>query len=158
MPHIVQDWYQMMLRISKLADYSTKIMLAMAQTPDQKFAASELAEHTRIPLPTVSKILKILSKGGLLRSQRGSQGGYQLAVEAAQISLACIVRILDGNIAMTNCQEDCCEFVAHCTSKDNWLTISQVIENVLENISLQQMLAPLQGTEFPVRFYKKASI
>jgi FeS assembly SUF system regulator len=142
-----------MLRISKLADYGTKVMVALAQEPGRVFAASELAETSRIPLPTVSKILKMFSKAELLRSQRGTLGGYQLALPAEQISLAKIVSVLDGAIAMTNCKDNCCELASGCNTKHNWLTISEVIKSVLDNITLAQMLKPIRNTEIPINFY-----
>lgn len=142
-----------MLRISKLADYGTKVMVALAEQSERLFAASELAEQTRVPLPTVSKILKMLSKAQLLRSQRGTLGGYQLAVPAEQITLAQIVSVMDGAIAMTDCKDNCCELAVGCNTKHNWSTISQVISSVLEGITLAQMLKPIRNTEIPVTFY-----
>ena len=135
-----------MLRISKLADYGTKIMVTLAQTPERLFAASEL--------PTVSKILKMLSKAQLLKSQRGTLGGYQLATSAEQISLAKIVSVMDGAIAMTDCKDNCCELAESCNTKHNWSTISQVISSVLESITLAQMLKPINSQEIPLHFYR----
>ena len=143
-----------MLRISKLADYGTKIMVTLAQTPERLFAASELAEQTKVPLPTVSKILKMLSKAQLLKSQRGTLGGYQLATSAEQISLAKIVSVMDGAIAMTDCKDNCCELAESCNTKHNWSTISQVISSVLESITLAQMLKPINSQEIPLHFYR----
>ena len=68
-----------MIRLSRLADYSIVILTAMSGQGEPIFSAQVLAEKTNISLPTVSKILKLLSKAGLLMSTRGSRGGYQLA-------------------------------------------------------------------------------
>jgi FeS assembly SUF system regulator len=145
-----------MLRISKLADYGTKVALAMVEDPERLYAASELAVATKVSLPMVSKILKQLAKHGILKSQRGSQGGYQFARPVAEISLADIVRILDGEIAMTECEQHmgCCEMESHCNVKDNWSVISQVIYDVLQNITLQQMHQPMLARDIPIKFYK----
>ncbi len=145
-----------MIRISKIADYGTKILLAMAAQPEQKFAASELTALSKVALPTVSKILKELTKAGLLLSHRGSQGGYQLARAPGAISLAQIVSVLDGDIAMTECEHHmgCCEMEASCEVKDSWATISSVIYDVLQGISLQQMCKPLDRKEFPIQFIR----
>ena len=140
-----------MLRLSKIADYGTKIMLAVAAKPNSWSAASSLATETKVSLPMVIKVLKMLSKGNLLISQRGSQGGYRLARSADIINLAEIVKVLDGDIAMTECQQQqgCCQIEAYCNVKGNWLVISHVIINVLQNISLAQMSQPIQATKFP---------
>ena len=146
-----------MLRISKIADYGTKVLLAMVEKPTYLYSSAELAECTHVNQPTVSKILKLLTKGGVLTSKQGSQGGYQLARDADNINLAEVVGILDGEIAMTECDKHmgCCDMEADCSVKDNWSVISSVIHDVLQNISLQQMLQPILPKEIPVKFYKR---
>ena len=79
-----------MLRVSKLTDYATVLMAALADLPDQLASASELAERAQIELPTVSKLLKELQHAGLLRSVRGARGGYQLVSSRAAASTAAI--------------------------------------------------------------------
>ena len=138
-----------MLKISKLADYGTSLLLMIAQNSKAVYTAKQLAEESKLALPTVSKILKILTKGKLLVSLRGSQGGYQLAILAEQINLAQIVRIFDGEIGMTDCQHHRaqCDLEAHCATKNNWSVISQAVFSVLQNISLQQMLKPIKAND-----------
>jgi DNA-binding IscR family transcriptional regulator len=67
-----------MLRVSKLTDYATVLMAALADGPDELASASDLAERARFELPTVSKLLKQLAGAGLIESRRGV-GGYRLA-------------------------------------------------------------------------------
>ena len=63
-----------MLRISKLTDYGTVVLACLAATPERRLTASEVAERTRLGLPTVSKLLKCFHRAGLLTSTRGSRG------------------------------------------------------------------------------------
>ena len=77
-----------MLRMTKQADYGIVLMTQMAGDPDARSTASELSEQTQIPLPMVSKILKLLSKNGLLNSHRGVKGGYALARAPEHITVA----------------------------------------------------------------------
>ena len=80
---------------------------AMARDPSGRYgSASELAEEVRLPLPTVSKILKLLTREGLLESHRGIKGGYSLARPAEEISMAEIIACLEGPIAITECIDD----------------------------------------------------
>lgn len=134
-----------MLKISKLADYATSLLLRMAQDQLAIYTAKQLAEDTKLSLPTVSKILKILARGKLLLSLRGSQGGYRLAIPAEQINLAQIVRLFDGEIGITDCQHhrSACEIEAFCATKGNWSVISSAVFSVLQSITLQQMLKPI---------------
>ena len=68
-----------MLRISRLTDYATVILAALAGEPERVQTAAALAEQTHIAAPTVSKLLKQLQRAGLVISTRGLHGGYQLA-------------------------------------------------------------------------------
>src|ERR1700684_3008478 len=91
-----------MLRISKLTDYATVVLAALAEQPDQLRTAAALAGRTRIAAPTVSKLLKQLHKAGLLTSTRGLHGGYQLARPPGQITVAAILDALEGTLNPTD--------------------------------------------------------
>src|ERR1700732_312312 len=85
-----------MLRMSRLTDYATVLLAALAGEPERVQTAASLAEQTRIAAPTVCKLLKQLQRAGLVISTRGLHGGYQLARPAAQISAAAILDGLEG--------------------------------------------------------------
>src|SRR4030081_3739791 len=87
-----------MLRISKLTDYATVILAALAEQPEHVRTATSLAQETRIAAPTVSKLLKQLQRAGLVTSTRGLHGGYQLARPATQISAAVILWALETSV------------------------------------------------------------
>lgn len=138
-----------MLRISKMADYGTLVMAYLAQHPELAFNAKEIAERTRLTVPTVSKLLKLLTRAGLLTSLRGAQGGYRLAQAANSISLAQIIDALDGGMRLTECSHPSglCFLESTCALHSNWKFISQTIRNTLQNISLNDML---QKQHFPI--------
>lgn len=135
------------MKISRLADYSTKICLAMTQDNNNLYSASQLADITGLSGATVSKLLKLLARKKLVISKLGSQGGYKLAKQASLISLADIVSAIDGDIALTSCvRQGDCALESHCSTKSNWHTVSNVINAVLSEISLDKMLQPIQQT------------
>jgi FeS assembly SUF system regulator len=133
-----------MLRISKLTDYATVLMTALAGRPDTVMAASELAEHARLEMPTVSKLLKQLATAGLIESRRGIHGGYRLARAADKITVLQIVVALEGPLGMTECSavQGSCGHEPHCRVQGNWRRISRVIESALASVSLADMLKP----------------
>src|SRR5438270_13588885 len=93
-----------MIRLGKLTDYGLVVMSQIAQRPPADLhTARDLAAKCHLPLPTVSKILKTLLQGGLLVSQRGIKGGYSLAREPGLISIAEIISVLEGPVALTAC-------------------------------------------------------
>src|SRR6266702_3706649 len=93
-----------MLRMSRLTDYGLVLLTHMAQGGNPAVrTAQELARCSRVPLPTVSKILKELSKAGIVASQRGRHGGYCLARSPELISVAAVIEALEGPVALTEC-------------------------------------------------------
>lgn len=132
-----------MIRITRLTDYGIVLLSRFAGEPAQAvLSARGLAEQTGIPLPTVSKILKTLTREGLLVSQRGTQGGYRLAREAPAISVADIILALDGPIALTECAGESgglCEIELTCPVRSNWQRITDAIRDALAAIPLQDM-------------------
>ncbi len=136
-----------MIRMSKLADYGIVLMteLAWRGEADENLSATELAGRTGLPAPVVSKILKALTKEGLLRSQRGANGGYALARLPERITVAQVIRAMEGPIAMTECLEPHgdCRQEAVCPVRRNWNKINLAVEAVLDSITLLDMLDPL---------------
>ena len=95
-----------MIRITKQTDYGIVLLTHLAANPERQYTAPELAAEARLPLPMVSKILKLLARDGLLASHRGVKGGYSLARPAEEISMAEIIAALEGPIAITECVSD----------------------------------------------------
>jgi FeS assembly SUF system regulator len=139
-----------MIRLGKLTDYGLVLMTCMARRGDQRLhSARDLAAESRLPLPTVSKILKELLQRGLLISYRGIKGGYSLSRDAHEISLAEIIAALEGPIALTDCSTDIsglCELERWCPMKSNQRIISRAVRNALEKVMLSDLLQPLQLT------------
>ena len=99
-----------MMRINKLTDYGIVVMTRIADMDQSRVhTAREISEDTKIPLPTVTRLLKTLSGKGLLDSQRGSQGGYSLSRSSKDISVANIIETFEGPIALTECSTNACE-------------------------------------------------
>jgi FeS assembly SUF system regulator len=131
-----------MLRMSKLTDYGLVLLTHMAQagTPDVR-TAHELAEASKVPLPTVSKILKELSRAGIVVSHRGRRGGYTLARPADQIFVASVVEALEGPVALTECSitDGNCSLEPICVAKSHWGPISRAIHRTLSRLPLSAL-------------------
>jgi FeS assembly SUF system regulator len=135
-----------MLRVTKLADYGIVILTRLAGQGHATSNARDLAQEARLPLPVVSKILKLLAKDGLLESHRGIKGGYGLARKPEEITVAEIIRALEGPIAVTECTDRIrgdCGLETGCPVRTNWHLINQAIQQALEKITLAEMTQPL---------------
>ena len=133
-----------MLRVTKLTDYATVILVALARAPDRVHSSAELAELARLEAPTVAKVLKPLAHAGLVESFRGASGGYRLARPARDIPLIAIVEAIEGPLGMTECsgEHSTCEHESHCGVQVHWRRINDVIADALGGITLADMLPP----------------
>lgn len=136
-----------MIRMSKQADYGLVLMTQFLRVQDENenLSARQLAAETRLPLPMVSKVLKALTRQGLLVSHRGASGGYSLSRNPDRISVGEVLAAVEGPIAMTACLEDegDCRQELVCPVRTNWERINYAVRSVLDAISLEDMLEPL---------------
>lgn len=139
-----------MLKMSRLTDYGTGVLAYLAAAGTKPHSASEVAVQTGLPAATVRKILKLLTRGGLVSSRRGSQGGYALSRAASDISAAEVIDALEGPVALTECsvEDGSCDLAASCLVGTAWQRINVAIRAALDEISLAE-LASLQALDRP---------
>jgi FeS assembly SUF system regulator len=149
----VPFWYALdMVRLSKLTDYAVVLLTQMVRGSDARdgkvATTALLSEMTGLPHPTVSKVLKRLTKTGLLVAQRGATGGYSLTRPAEHISVADIVIAFDGPIALTDCTKEShqsCQMEKRCLINGHWNRVNIAIRDALQNVSLADMAHDLQS-------------
>ena len=142
-----------MLRISRMTDYGTLVLAHLAASRGARASASEIAGATGMGLPTVSKLLKMMAKAGLVTSTRGAHGGYQLSRDARDISAADIIDALEGPVTITECSADDhhCDLEAVCSVGSAWQRINVAIRRALGDINLEELQrskAPVPRFEF----------
>ncbi len=142
-----------MFRLGRLTDYGIVLLAHLAREDDRARAASEapsaqnareLAARVELPVPVVSKILKMLVRAGLLESRRGSKGGYALAHRPEEISVGEMIAALEGPLALTQCAVDpgACEHGSNCAVSSPWQVINQVVEYALAGVTLADLINP----------------
>jgi FeS assembly SUF system regulator len=134
-----------MLRVSKLTDYATVVLSYMASHGELRlYTAADLAAESGVALPTVSKILKLLTRASVLKSIRGVKGGYSLAVPAEETTVASIISAIEGPVSITECSSKTghCEQESSCSIRWNWGRINQAIESALDSVTLADMIVP----------------
>lgn len=134
-----------MIRLTRLADYAVVLMSHIANNPQELHNTSDLSEATQVPLPTVGKILGLMRRAGYLNSHRGLNGGFKLAGPPERISVADIISVVDGPIAITECTDDApgeCDFESFCTMRGHLRRINSAIKRALDDISLAEIAAP----------------
>ena len=135
-----------MIRMSKQTDHGIVLLTQFAASPDATtYTTRELSEATDISQPTVSKVLKVLARAGLLASHRGVRGGYSLSRHPRDITVAEIISATEGGVAMTECVSapgDCAQEPT-CHVRANWQRINEAVVDALEKVSLADMARPL---------------
>jgi FeS assembly SUF system regulator len=134
-----------MLRLSKLTDYGTVVLAEMARDPARLYSAAGLATTLHLAAPTVAKLLKQFTRGGLIKSQRGAKGGYTLARPAEDITAVQIIDAIEGPVAITQCSmsHSRCSIESVCGIGHNWQRISLAIRGALSGVTLAQLARPV---------------
>jgi Rrf2 family protein len=137
--------------LSSKAKYAVRAttMLAERASIEDWTPTAEVAEQERIPRKFLEAILVQLRDHGVVDSRRGSQGGHHLARDATEISVADIIRIFDGPLALTPCASvtrfrpctDCVD-IASCRLQHLMREARDAVAGVLENYSLASLAAP----------------
>ncbi len=137
-----------MLKFSRKLDYA---IVAMAQLCDPSLdgpiSARTLADRCRVPASILANILKELSKGGIVRSVRGVNGGYELAVPPRQISVGTVVRLLEGPTRLVECvplpgdeqDHSVCDLQAECAVKTPLRKLHGRIQQLLDEVAFDQL-------------------
>lgn len=92
-----------MFTLTKKTDYAIIALSHMAQRPDHVFTARDIAARFHVPSALLMNILKTLAQKELVRSIRGSKGGYRLSIPADQITLEAIIRAIEGPYRFVQC-------------------------------------------------------
>jgi FeS assembly SUF system regulator len=133
-----------MLRISKLSDYAIVLLSEIAREQGvHGITARQLAENTRIALPTVVKLLKLLKEHGVLLSMQGRNGGYRLARRPAETNLAVIIEAVEGPIALTECMTEVldCQIHRNCNTRPHWVHINAAFRQALSVVTLNDLIS-----------------
>ena len=131
------------MRLTSLADYAVVMMAAAARHPaGARLSATLLADETGVPLPTAQKLTGRLAAAGLLETARGTGGGFRLARNAPEISLADIVEAVEGPIVMTSCvdtERHLCALESACQVRPHMGVVNVAVRGALQGVSLSTL-------------------
>ena len=137
------------MRVSAKADYALRATIELAAAGDGPVKGERIAQAQEIPLKFLENILGDLRHAGIVRSQRGADGGYWLARPPQEISVADVVRAVEGPIA--NVRGVGPEAVHYAGSaerlRDVWIAVRANLRAVLEHVTL----ADVANGELPAR-------
>ena len=132
------------MRVSAKTDYAIRAALELAAAPDERPVKGErIATAQAIPLRFLENILMALRHAGLVESRRGADGGYRLARAAADVTLADVIRAIDGPLAgVSGRRPETLDFDGVAESmKDVWIAVRASLRSVLEQVTLADVVA-----------------
>ena len=132
------------MRVSAKTDYALRAALELAAAPDEKPVKGErIATAQAIPLRFLENILMQLRHAGLVESRRGADGGYRLARPAAEVTLADVIRAIDGPLAgVSGARPETLDFTGVAEPmRDVWIAVRASLRGVLEGVTLADVVA-----------------
>ena len=126
------------MRVSAKADYALRAVIELAAATDGPVKGERIAQSQEIPLKFLENILGDLRQAGIVCSQRGVEGGYWLARPAEEISVADVVRAVEGPIAnVRGIGPESVEYVGSAERlKEVWIAVRANLRAVLERVSI----------------------
>ncbi len=132
------------MKISTKGRYALRLLIDLAEHQQAGYISlNEIANRQNISKKYLEQIIPILNKTGILRANRGSQGGYTLAGSPEKYTVGDILRCTEGSLAPVDCAEQDpveCERSAECVMLPIWRGLSRVINEYLDSITLQDIL------------------
>ena len=127
------------VNISAKSDYAVRAMLALAAEDGTRPVKGEsLATAQNIPVKFLENILVDLRRSGLVASQRGADGGYRLSRPANTITVAEVIRAVDGPLAnIRGDRPESAEYIGPAEAlRDVWIAMRAALRSVLESVTL----------------------
>jgi Rrf2 family protein len=135
-----------MMKISTKTEYGLRCLLSLAREEEgESLSISEISKQEHVPKHYAQQILMLLRRAGLVKSIRGTEGGFALAKPSAAITVAQVVRVLEGVPFEDTCdhfnKHTDCGHLSDCSIRPIWQIVSHRLWEALDSISLQQLVA-----------------
>ena len=130
------------MKLSTRSRYGARLMLDLAlHYGEGPISLKDIARRQQISLLYLRHLITPLTAAGIVKSERGTQGGVWLARAPKDVKLNEIVRLLEGSTDLVDCIENpgSCDHVAACATRDLWIDMSMAMTGVLETTSLQDL-------------------
>ncbi len=131
------------MRVSAKADYAVRAAAELAAAGEGPVKGEKLAEAQQIPLQFLEHILLELKHSGIVRARRGAKGGYWLARPAEQVTIADLVRAVEGPIAdVQSTPPEAIEYRGNAAHlREVWVAVRASLRSVLEEVTLADLVS-----------------
>ncbi len=132
-----------MFRISTKSQYGLRAMIYLARCKREVCPLKEVSKKEGISFDYLEKILTKLEKAGLIKSKKGSRGGYHLSKKPSKIKIGEIIRALEGDKGLVMCtvkHGKNCPLERKCLARSFWFKIQKSLDSVLNSITLSDLI------------------
>ena len=135
--------------LTKETDYAVRALLLMARKNETFISSSAISEREKIPLQFLRRILRTLTKAGLIETKEGVAGGVKLARAADTIALKDIIALFQGAIQFTEClfRKKVCHNRDECVLRHRLMKIEAAVERECEAITIQTLINDLERAD-----------
>ncbi len=144
------------MKITAQEEYGVRCLLQIgARGPQASLTIPEIARAEGLSTPHVAKLMRVLRRGGLVKSVRGQAGGYTLARPLGGITVAEALAVLGGRLYEGEfCEQhhgkpEICNRSTDCSIRFLWRSVQQVVDQVLSKATLQDLLPNRGATVAP---------
>jgi Rrf2 family protein len=137
------------LKFTSQEEYGLRCLVQLARS-EESLNLNELSEREGLSVPHVAKMMRLLRRGGLVKSTRGQSGGYALARPAEKIAVGQVLAVLGGRLFDSNfCErhagvEDSCTHLGDCSIRPVLRQVQDVVDRVLGILTLKDLVCSEQ--------------
>ncbi len=134
--------------ISTKGRYATRMLVKMAaKPPGEPIKKQEIAEAEGITPDYAEQILMRLKAAGLVRSHRGKEGGFSVAVDPARLTVLRVLEVMEGDLSIAPClNQTVCKRAASCVTQAIWRKADQAIRRVFQKTTIGKLAETTRAT------------
>lgn len=134
-----------MYRINRKIEYALMALKQMSQKmPGELTSAKEVCDQLKTPFDATARVMQIMANKGLLRSEHGAFGGYQITKDLAKVSLYDLVEMIEGPQALVKCihnaDGESCDIRSNCNISQPLTVLNQKLNDFYRGVSLRELL------------------
>lgn len=137
-----------MNKMNRKLEYSLMALKHMSsKNPGELTSAKEVSESYHAPFDATARVMQMMAQHGILRSEQGAQGGYQITRELSKVTLHDLLAIIQGPTNITKCmqKEEPCEMQSNCNIISPLTNLNRRLNEFYQNLTLEELLQGQQG-------------
>lgn len=132
-----------MNKMNRKLEYSLMALKHMSlKTPGELTSAKEVSESYHAPFDATARVMQMMAQNGILRSEHGAQGGYQITRDLSKVTLHDLLEIIQGPMSIAKCmqKEEPCEMQSNCNIISPVMNLNQKLNEFYQNLTLKELL------------------